>query len=271
MPMPGHAVSLRSVRPLLRGLAVAACVGGSARAEQPLRIAATPGPMADIVQFAAGRAGQQGLAVEVIEFSDWNTPNQAVADGSVDANLFEHLPFLEDANQARGYGLVAVAPAVVMPMALFSHKVASLDQVPDGATVAIANDPVNEGRGLQLLEKAGLITLRPGAGDKAGEEDILANPRHLRFSELEAPQLARSLDDVTLAQVSMTYLIASGGDPRTALLTDGAGNMHYAIQFVARPQAKADPRLLRFISIFRSAEEKAYITSRFGDAVAPAW
>lgn len=271
MLMPSHAPSLRSVRHLLGGLALAACIAGPARADRPLRIAATPGPMADIIQFAAGRARQQGLDVQVIEFSDWNTPNQAVADGSADANLFEHIPFLDDANQARGYGLVAVAPAVVMPMALFSHRVKSFDQVPDGATVAIANDPVNGGRGLQLLEKAGLITLRPGAGDKAGEDDILTNPRHLKFTELEAPQLARSLDDVTLAQVSMTYLIASGGDPHTALLTDGAGNLHYAIQFVARPQNKADPRLVKFISIFRSPEERAYITSRFGDAVAPAW
>ena len=269
--MPGHLVSLQSVRRLLGGLITAACITGPVKADQPLRIAATPGPMADIIQFAASRAREQGLAVEVIEFSDWNTPNQAVSDGSVDANLFEHVPFLDDANRARGYGLVAVAPAVVMPMALFSHKVKSLDQVPDGATVAIANDPVNGGRGLQLLEKAGLITLRPGAGDEASEDDITANPRHLRFSELEAPQLARALDDVTLAQVSMTYLIASGGDPRTALLTDGAGNLHYAIQFVTRPQGRSDPRLLKFISIFRSPEEKAYITARFGDAVAPAW
>lgn len=271
MVVQGRLIGRDAVRRLMAGLLLAACLCGPVRAEEPLRIAATPGPMADIIQFAAGRARQQGLAVEVIEFSDWNTPNQAVADGSADASLFEHLPFLADANRARGYGLVAVAPAVVMPMALFSHRVSSLDQVPDGATVAIANDPVNGGRGLQLLQKAGLITLRPGAGDAAGEDDIVANPRHLRFSELEAPQLARSLDDVTLAQVSMTYLIASGGDPRSALLTDGAGDLHYAIQFVARPQGRDDPRLARFISIFRSPEEKAYMAARFGDAVTPAW
>ncbi len=251
-------------------LATAAAVS-PAVAEAPLRIAATPGPMADTIQFAADRAKQQGLDVKVIEFSDWVMPNQAVADGDADANFFEHTPFLNDANKARGFDLVPVAPAVVLPMALFSHKVTSLDQVQDGARVAIANDPVNGGRGLLLFQKAGLIKLRPGVGDVATPADIIENPKHLQFIALEAPQLARALDDVTVAQVSITYLVASGGDPRKALISDGAGDLHYAIQFVARPDHRDDPRLLKFIAIFRSPEERAYIESHFGGAISPAW
>jgi len=227
--------------------------------------------MTDTVQFAVDLAKKQGLDVKVIEFSDWVMPNQAVADGDADANFFQHIPFLNIANQARGFNLVPVAPAVVMPMALFSHKITKLDEVADGSRVAIANDPVNGGRGLLLFQKAGLIKLRDGVGDVATPADIVENPRHLRFIALEAPQLARALDDVAIAQVSITYLVASGGDPRTALITDGAGDLHYAINFVARADHRDDPRLVKFISIFRSPEERAYIQSHFGGAISPAW
>ncbi|MEJ1975528.1 MAG: MetQ/NlpA family ABC transporter substrate-binding protein [Acetobacteraceae bacterium] len=227
--------------------------------------------MTDTIQFAAELARKHGLDVKVVEFSDWVMPNQAVADGDADANFFEHTPFLNDANKARGYGLIPVAPAVVMPMALFSHKVTSLDQLKDGARAAIANDPVNGGRGLLLFQKAGLIKLRPDVGDTATPADIIDNPKHLRFIALEAPQLARALDDVDVAQVSITYLVASGGDPHQALITDGAGDLHYAIQFVARPDHRDDPRLVKFISIFRSPEERAFITSHFAGAISPAW
>jgi D-methionine transport system substrate-binding protein len=185
--------------------------------------------------------------------------------------MFQHIPFLNAAIKARGYKLAPIAPTVVLPMALFSHKVKSFDQVKDGASVAIANDPVNGARGLQLFQKAGLITLRPGAGDDATVDDITANPRHLRFIELEAAQLPRALDDVAVAQVSFIYLSMSGGDPSSALVSDGAGDPHYALQFVGREDRRNDPRLLRFVSVYRSAEVKAFVTQHFGKFMTPVW
>ena len=131
--------------------------------------------------------------------------------------------------------------------------------------MAIANDPVNGARGLQLFEKAGLIRLKPGVGDDATVDDIIANPRHLRFLELEAAQLPRALDDVVLAQVSVSYLAMSGGDPDTALISDGAGNPHYALNFVVREDHRNDPRILRFVSIYRSPEVKAFIIEPWSD------
>jgi len=227
--------------------------------------------MAEVLQHAADLAQKQGLKVKVLIFSDWVTPNVAVNEGSVEANLYQHKPFLAVAIKQRGFNLVPVAPAVVMPMGLFSHKITNLNQLRDGDQVAVANDPVNRARGLQLYAKAGLITLKPGVGDAATVNDITANPKHLNFIELPAPQLVRALDDVRVAQVSYTFLIASGGNPKSVLIADGANNPHYAIQFVTRPQDATDPKLLEFIRIFQSPDERAFILKRYGGAIAPAW
>ncbi|HEY1858326.1 MetQ/NlpA family ABC transporter substrate-binding protein [Acidocella sp.] len=252
------------------GLAVFATTG-LANAAVPLKIAVTPGPMADIIQHAADLAAKQGLPVKVVVFSDWMTPNVAVADGDVDANFYEHKPYLAVADATQHFNLVAVAPGVIMPMGLFSHKLKNLADIPYGAQVAVANDPINRGRGLELYQKAGLITLKPGVGDFATVADITSNPKHLHFIELEAPQLVRALDDVEVAQVSFTFLLASGGDPNSALITDGSRNLHYAIQIVARPAEAKDPRLLKFITIFQSPDEKAFILSRYHGFFTPAW
>jgi D-methionine transport system substrate-binding protein len=252
-------------------LVLALVVAQPARAAAPLTIGVTPGPNEQILDHAAGLAAAQGLDVKIVVFNDWNTPNTAVADGDVDANVYQHKPFLAVVNQTKHLGLVAVAPAYIFPVGLFSHKVKSLADVPDGAHVAVANDPVNRGRGLELFQKAGLITLKPGVGDLATVADITANPKHLRFVELEAPQLVRALDDVSVAQVSFTFLLASGGDPTGALITDGANNQHYAIQIVTRPDEVNDPRLQKFITIFHSADEKAFIETKYKGFFAPAW
>ena len=253
-------------------LAAAALLPFAVRAnDAPLKIGSPAGPFGDILGFAIERAHAQGLEAQKIEFTDWITPNEALAAGDIDANLFQHVPFLNAAIKARGYNLVPIGATTVMPMALFSHKVKSLDQVPDGATVAIANDPVNGARGLQLFQKAALIALQPGVGDDATIEDITANPKHLRFLELEAAQLPRALDDVAVAQVSLSYLVMSGGDPDTALLTDGAGNPHYALNFVVRQDRRNDPRILRFVEIYRSPEVKTYIQTRYGRFITPVW
>jgi D-methionine transport system substrate-binding protein len=253
-------------------VAAAALLPLAARAAgAALKIGSPAGPFGDILGFAIERAHAQGLEVRKIEFTDWITPNEAVADGDIDANLFQHIPFLNAAIKARGYKLVPIAATTVMPMALFSHKVKSLDQVPSGATVAIANDPVNGARGLQLFQKGGLITLKPEVGDDATVDDIVANPKHLRFLQLEAAQLPRALDDVAVAQVSVSYLAMAGGDPTTALLADGAHDPHYALNFVVREDRKNDKRILQFVDIYRSAEVKAFILDHYGKYITPVW
>jgi D-methionine transport system substrate-binding protein len=242
-----------------------------ARADPPLKVGTSGGPVADILNFAARHAKTQGFEVQVVEFSDWITPNEALANGEIDANLFQHIPFLNATVKARGYPLSPVAPTYVMPVGLFSSKITGFDQVPDNAVVAIANDPVNGARGLQLLQKAGLITLKPGSGDAATVLDVIANPKHLQFRELEAAQLPRVLNDVVLAQVSISYLLLSGGDPEKALISDGFGDPHYALQIVTRTDRKDDPRIQKFVSIYRSPEVKDYITRTYGRFFVPVW
>ena len=240
-------------------------------AAEPLKVGTSSGPIAEIIQFAAARAREQGLDVKIVEFSDWVTPNEALQSGDIDANLFQHIPFLNNAIEARGYTFTPIAPTYVLPVGLYSKKIAKLDEVHSGSTVAVASDPVNEARGLLLFEKAGLIKLREGAGEKANVRDIVENPKKLKFLEIEAPQLPRALDDVELAQVSISYLIASGGNPESLLAEDGFGDPRYALQFVARTDRKDDPRLLRFISIYRSPEVKDYITRKYGRFFVPVW
>ena len=130
--------------------------------------------------------------MKIVEFTDWNTPNAALANKDIDVNYFQHIPFLENANKQGGYNFVSIAPGTIMKIGLYSKKVKSFSELKDGAKVAIANDPVNGGRGLLLLQRAGLITLKPGADYRATTHDIVANPKHLKIIPLEASQLARS-------------------------------------------------------------------------------
>jgi D-methionine transport system substrate-binding protein len=248
-------------------------VGASARgaAADALKIGTSGGPIAEVLQFAVARAKAQGLDVKVVEFSDWVTPNEALQSGDIDANLFQHTPFLNNAIAARGYTFTPIAPTYVLPVGLYSRKIAKLSEVHSGTAAAVANDPVNEARGLLLFEKAGLIKMREGVGEKANVRDIVDNPKKLKFLEIEAPQLPRILDDVELAQVSISFLIASGGDPESLLIADGFGDPRYALQFVARNDKKDDPRLLQFVSIYRSPEAKDYITAKYGRFLVPVW
>jgi D-methionine transport system substrate-binding protein len=154
---------------------------------------------------------------------------------------------------------VPIAATTVMPMALFSLKVKSRDQVTPGGMVAIANAPANG------AQKAGLITLKSEVGDGTTIEDIAANPKHLRFLQLEAARLRPVLDGVSVAQVSLSYPVMSGGDSTTALLTDGAGNPHYALNFVVQD----DPRIVRFVEIYRSPEVKAFMLAHCRTYLAP--
>ncbi|MHC6223382.1 MetQ/NlpA family ABC transporter substrate-binding protein [Pseudomonas sp. X10] len=239
---------------------------GTAQADAPLKIGTTAA-FAIPLEAAVDEAKKQGLAVELIEFSDWIAPNVSLASGDIDVNYFQHIPFLENAKAAAGFDLVPYAPGIINNVGLYSKKYKSFDALPEGASVAIANDPINSGRGLQLLAKAGLITLKPGVGYKATEDDIVANPKKLKILQVEAVQLVRAYDDADLVQGYPAYIrLANSFDATSALLFDGLENQEYVIQFVIRPQNKDDPRLARFIDIYqhspvvRAALDKAHGT-----------
>lgn len=238
-----------------------------------LKIGTATSPQIEALKIAAREAQQQGLDVKIIEFTDWNTPNAALANKDIDVNYFQHIPFLENANKQGGYHFVAIAPGTIMKIGLYSKKITRFDQLKDGATVAIANDPVNGGRGLLLLQRAGLIKLKPGADYHATTLDIVDNPRHLKIVALEASQLARSLDDVDLAQGYPSFIkLAGTTDPNSALLFDGTENKIFAIQWVVRPDSVNDPRIRKFISIYQhSPAVRTALDKAFGNLYAVAW
>jgi D-methionine transport system substrate-binding protein len=225
-----------------------------AAAAAPLKIGVTPGALADSINVAAKEAKKQGLEVEVVEFSDWTTPNLALASKDLDANYFQHQAFLDNAVRERGYAFKVVGVGVLSNIGLYSKRIATLDELKRGATVAVASDPVNQGRGLLLLQKAGILKLRTGVGARGTLADVVDNPKKVRLLEVEGPQLVRAIDDVDLAQGYPAHLVAAGTlDPGKALALSGVDDVYFAIRFVAREDNAADPRLQRFVRLYQES------------------
>lgn len=245
---------------------------GLAQAEEALKLGTTAA-FAPPLEVAVAEAKKQGLEVELIEFSDWIAPNVSLANGDIDVNYFQHVPFLENAKKDGGYDLIPYAPGVINNVGLYSKKHKAFASLPEGAKVAIANDPINGGRGLQLLEKAGLIALKPGVGYKATLEDVTSNPKNIQIIELEAVQLVRALDEVDLAQGYPHYIrLAGTHDPESALLFDGVDNPEYIIQFVIQPEHKNDERLKKFVYIYQhSPAVRAALNKAHGKLYQPGW
>ncbi len=234
-------------------LSVLASVG-SARAAQGLKIGVTPGAYADSVAAAAREAETRGLDVDVVEFSDWTTPNIALDAGDIDMNYFQHRPFLDNAIKERGYRFTDVGIGTLANLGLYSLKHKSCAEIPAGGSVAIANDPVNEGRGLLLLQKAGLIKLKDGVGFRGTLDDIVDNPKKLTFTEVEGPQLARITGDVDLALGYPHFIVsAKTFDPSSGLLYSGIDDKQFAILFVVRQDRADDPRIRTFVDVFHTA------------------
>lgn len=238
----------------------------SAQEQKPLRIALATSISNQAAEIAAREAGAEGLKVELIEFSDWNTPNTAVADREADANLFQHIPYLEFTNANTGNGLVAIAPAFSTPFGLYSKKVKTLDALPDNAQLVFSGDAVNTARSLRLLEKARLLDLKPGVGHRATLEDVAVWRKPLRIVQLDGPQIARALDDVDAAATYPTFAKLAGLDASSGLIFEN--DPIYAFQFVTRPDMREDPRLKRFVEIYRHSEAvKAKLRALYGDLV----
>ncbi|CAB5513609.1 D-methionine-binding lipoprotein MetQ [Achromobacter anxifer] len=264
---------------LARGAAAAglalACVANASAQDKPLRIGVIPSVANAATELAIAQAKKEGLEVKLVEFNDWVLPNIAVADGSVDANFFQHEPFLELFNQRRGADLKPIAYGYSTTIGLFSKKLKKGDPMPDGATIAVPNDPVNTGRALLLLESIGLIKLKPGVAHQASLQDVVSNPKKLKFVPIEGSQSARTFDDVTASVTYTTFAKQAGLNEKDGLAfdnTDPANVRRYAIRWVTTPARAQDPRLLKFISIYQNSPEvKAKLRSLYGDLIDFPW
>ncbi|MEI2415986.1 MetQ/NlpA family ABC transporter substrate-binding protein [Orrella sp. JC864] len=240
--------------------------------EKPLVVGVTVGPHAQITEVAREVAQAQGLAVRLVEFSDFIQPNAALDAGELDLNIYQHRPFLEAQNKARGYKLVPVGSAVVQQMGVYSKRHASLDALPQGATVAIPNDPTNGARALLVLQAAGLIGLKPGVTVTASVFDIVENPKKLRIVEIEAAQLPHSLSDVDAAAVNSAYAIPAGLSPAKDALALESREAPFAVVLIAaRQDNKDDPRVARFVKAYQSEQVRQFVEQTFPGAYSVSW
>ncbi|GAA2170498.1 MULTISPECIES: MetQ/NlpA family ABC transporter substrate-binding protein [Glycomyces] len=237
-------------------------------------VAATPVPHADILNFISENLAEDaGLTIEVQEFTDYVQPNVATADGSVDANFFQTEPYLDEYNAANGTDLTTVAPVHIEPLGLYSNSVASVDEIPNGAQIAIPGDGSNGGRALALLADAGLITLADGVDvTLATEDDIADNPKNLEFVPLEAAQLALSLEDVDAAVINGNYALEADLSPaEDALFSESPEGNPYANYLVTTAANADNPDVQKLAELLQSDEVKQFILDTWSDgSVIPA-
>lgn len=238
---------------------------------ETIRVGVSAGPHAEVFEVVKQEAAKQGLTIEVIEFTDYVLPNEALAAGELEANSFQHQPYLDNQIRDRGYDLVSVAQTLVFPLGFYSTKVESFDDLPDGARIAIQNDPTNGGRSLLLLQAKGYLTLREGTGLIPSVADIAENPHGFQFLELDAAQLARSLDDVDAASVNTNYAVEAGLDPvADAILREDADSPYANVIAVRRADAEA-PWVKTLVELYRSPAVKDFVLERFGGAIVVTW
>lgn len=243
----------------------------SAAVKNEISVGITPGYSEQVMEYAAKEAAKQGLTVNIKTFSDYVTPDQALAAGDIDLNSFQHGPFLQAFNEKNGTHLVSIGNTYLAPLRVYSNKITSIKDVPDGAKVSIPNDPSNGGRALLLLDHNGLLKLKPGTDPtKAAINDIAENPKKLEIIELEAAQLPRSLDDVTISVINAGYAKSANLDSKKALATEDNTSPYVNI-IAAREQDKDNPTYQKFVKIFQSDNVRKYINDNFSDGLVPAF
>jgi len=244
---------------------------GIAHAQDVIRIGVTAGPHAQIAEVAKKVAERDGLKLQIVEFQDYIQPNAALDSGDLHANSYQYLPFLQTQIQARGYKLTAVGDTVTFPMGFYSKKYKSLAELPDGAKVGIQNDPSNSGRALALLQKVGVIKLKPGAGITATPLDVIDNPKHLQIVQIEAAQLPRSLDDLAASAINTNYAVQANLVPTRDAIAIEDAKSPYANLIAVRTQDKDKPWVPKLVKAFQSPEVKKLVESSFSGSLVPAF
>jgi D-methionine transport system substrate-binding protein len=256
-------------------LGLTACGSGSDSGSggdgDALVVGATAVPAGEVLSYIKKNLAQKaGLDLEIKEFTDYVLPNTALQEGSLDANLYQNQPYLDDFNKSKGTDLVPVVKPYLPPMGVYSRKVTDVAKLVDGSTVAVPNDVTNEGRALKLLAANGVITLKEGAGTAASPADITANPKHLKFKELEPAQLPRSLDDVAAAVINNNYAQDAGLSPaQDAVLLESAKNNPYANLLAVKKGNEDDPRVKKLAELLTSPEVRKFIEDKYKGSVLP--
>ncbi|MFZ5936892.1 MetQ/NlpA family ABC transporter substrate-binding protein [Pseudomonas sp. HS6-2] len=248
--------------------ALAAFIAFSAQAAEHLVVGATPVPHAEILEFVKPALAKEGVDLDIKVFNDFIQPNLQLAQKHLDANYYQYRPFLNDFNQTRHTNLVPVVGVHIEPFGAYSSRYKTLAELPEGASVAIPNDPVNTGRALVLLAEAGLLKLKDPGNPQSTQRDITDNPRHLKIRELEGAMLARSVKQVDLAFVFANYALEAGIDTNSALIVEKGKDL-YVEYLVARPDNLQDPGIQKLAKALNSPEVRNFILTRYKGQITP--
>lgn len=255
-------------------LALVACGGGNAAAsaDTTIRVGASPSPHAEILAQVKDELSKQGYTLEVVEYNDYIQPNVALSEGDLDANYFQHKPYLDDYNAENGTDLVDAGAIHFEPMGLYAGKSSDLANVPDGAKIAVPSDATNEARALLLLQDQGIIKLRDGAGLSATKNDIVENPHNVEIVELEAANIPHTLQDSDFGIVNGNYALAAGLDTSSALVTESADSeaaKTYANLVVCRPDNADSDKIKALVAALQSETVRSYIEQTYSGVVVP--
>jgi len=246
-------------------------IDNTVKASDPLKVGATPVPHAEILKHIKGKLASVGVEIEIVEFNNYVTPNLALADGSIDANFFQHVPYLNQFKNDRNLDLAYTVKVHIEPYALYSNKIEDVENLPQGAEIAIPNDPSNEARALQILHQEGLIKLNDPKNLKATPLDIVDNPNDFKFKELEAAQLPRVLADVDAAFINTNYALEADLNPvKDALLIEDKESP-YANVLAVRKGEENDFGIRMLSKFLTSNLAKTFIEENYGGSIVPAF
>ncbi len=265
---------IASIAALSCAFFIAGCGGeqkpASSASATTIKLGVSPVPHAEIVNAVKDKLEKEGVHTELVEFTDYVQPNMALADKSLDANFFQHKPYLDEFCKSKGLKLVSIGTVHLEPMGVYSSKYKDIKDLPEGAHIAIPNDPTNGGRALLILQSAGLIKLRDGAPITATPQDIAENPKNLQFSELEAPQLPRALQDADAAIINVNFALEAKLDPKTAIYTESADSP-YANIVAVREGDENRPELQKLMKALQSKEVKDFIDKKYNGSIKAAF
>lgn len=255
------------IRSVVVLLLAASFTGAVLAQDKPIKIGVTAGPHAQIFEQVKKIAEQDGLKIQIVEFSDYIQPNAALAAGDLDGNSYQHKPFLDQQIKDRGYKITNVGYTVNFPIGIYSRKVKNLKDLKEGARVGIPNDPTNGGRVLLVLQDQGLIKLKPEAGLKATPLDVIENPKKIKFVELEAAQLPRSLDDLDASAINTNYALSAGLNPTKDAIAQESAKSPYVNLLAVREQDKDKLWVAKLVKAYHSEETRKFIQTEFKGSV----
>lgn len=265
---------MKQIYSLVFSICIFSLVGCHQNAEKPnhIKVGTISGPETTLMEVAKGVAlKDHGLKIDIVPFTDYVLPNQALDDGSIDANMYQHQPYLDKAVAAKGYVFTVIGKTFIYPMGLYSSKYKTIQEIPDNAVVAIQNDPSNEARSLLLLQKAGLIKLKDGGNIDSTVLSISENPKHLQFKEIDAAQLPRVLPDVALASINTNYAMQANLLPNRDAIFEEDSTSLYANVVVVNTHSKDRPEFQKLMEALHSEAVQLKAKELFKGQAIQAW